>query len=60
MLIVIWKIFISLGLLCQLILALIFNIFFGMNFKKVTSIAVSDFMDIWNIYIDDLYTKNIR
>lgn len=33
-------------------------LFWSMQFKKTTAFFISEFMDIWEIKIDDLYIKS--
>ena len=39
------------------IMFIIGTLFWNMQFKKVTSFFISEFMNIWDIKIDDLYLK---
>ena len=54
---VLFRIGLSLGLFIIYVHILLLQALWSNNFKKVTGVIITEFLDIWDMSADDLYVK---
>ncbi len=50
----------TISIIMAWIITMLFNLLWNNQFKRTTAFFISEFMSVWNIKVDDLYTKVLK
>ena len=54
------KLLATVSIIMSWIITMLFNLLWNNQFKRTTAFFISEFMSVWNIKVDDLYTKVLK
>ena len=54
------KLLATISIIMSWIITMLFNLLWNNQFKRTTAFFISEFMSVWNIKVDDLYTKVLK
>ena len=51
---------VTISIIMAWIITMLFNLLWSNQFKRTTAFFISEFMSVWNIKVDNLYTKGFK